>query len=382
MSSGCRITRKFLLFFAMTMALGCGPGEMDEDLAAQEPISLDSIKADRLGNRRIDRFGGVLHFDDQAHLAAIEAPYYKVGFTFRAVARNEFKLWARDAQLGGSLHTTIRLYGPKGRDGRYPYIKRSDPIDAPIGRTSVLYYRPARAGIYLAVLTARARGLARIGLACGGGGEVSCELPCRIPDYYDPQCGADGVTYENRPAAACYDVPIVRPGACGDAPTCDGVRCDPGTHCELVPVVCITTPCYPVPQCVPDATCTGPKAYNPETGRCECTVSRVCITGFSWNPETCECESPCATLQCEAGTHCEVIGNAVACVPDAQPGPCIRTGCSGQICSDRDVVTTCEYRPEYACYRNARCERQADGRCGWTMTPALRACLANPPASF
>jgi len=55
--------------------------------------------------------------------------------------------------------------------------------------------------------------------------------------------------------------------------------------------------------------------------------------------------------------------------------PCFATGCSGQVCSDREVVTTCEFRPEYACYRQAKCERQANNQCGWTQTTALRSCL-------
>lgn len=54
---------------------------------------------------------------------------------------------------------------------------------------------------------------------------------------------------------------------------------------------------------------------------------------------------------------------------------CIKTGCSGQICADRDVITTCIYREEYACYQQARCERQSDGKCGFTRTPELAACL-------
>ena len=57
---------------------------------------------------------------------------------------------------------------------------------------------------------------------------------------------------------------------------------------------------------------------------------------------------------------------------------CIVSGCSGQICSDQEMVSTCEYRAEYACYQTARCERQASGQCGWTQTAALAACLANP----
>jgi hypothetical protein len=59
----------------------------------------------------------------------------------------------------------------------------------------------------------------------------------------------------------------------------------------------------------------------------------------------------------------------------ASDGGCRRTGCSGQVCAESDIMTTCEFRPEYACYRDAVCERQADGSCGWTMSPALRACL-------
>ncbi len=56
--------------------------------------------------------------------------------------------------------------------------------------------------------------------------------------------------------------------------------------------------------------------------------------------------------------------------------PCIKTGCSSQICSDHNVISTCEFRPEYACYQNATCERQRDGNCGFTKTPELTECLA------
>jgi len=56
--------------------------------------------------------------------------------------------------------------------------------------------------------------------------------------------------------------------------------------------------------------------------------------------------------------------------------PCIKTGCSGQVCSDQEVITTCEYRTEYACYRKATCERQSNGNCGFTKTPELTSCLA------
>ena len=64
---------------------------------------------------------------------------------------------------------------------------------------------------------------------------------------------------------------------------------------------------------------------------------------------------------------------------EAVSGNCYVGGCSGQVCSDRppgDMVTTCEWRAEYACYQDATCERQADGECGWTETSELQECLA------
>lgn len=75
---------------------------------------------------------------------------------------------------------------------------------------------------------------------------------------------------------------------------------------------------------------------------------------------------------------CGTVGNAVctekACLP-SEPRRCLPTGCSGQICSDEVVVTTCEARPNYACYGEATCVRQDNGHCGFTPTVELAACL-------
>jgi hypothetical protein len=78
--------------------------------------------------------------------------------------------------------------------------------------------------------------------------------------------------------------------------------------------------------------------------------------------------------------------------PDPEPDPtpaitCAPAGCSGTICADAatagDIMTTCEYRNEYACYQTATCEVQASGECGWTETTELTDCLAagGPPAA-
>ena len=56
---------------------------------------------------------------------------------------------------------------------------------------------------------------------------------------------------------------------------------------------------------------------------------------------------------------------------------CVITGCSSQICSDSEGITTCEYSPRYGCYKTAICERQENGECGWTETDELIQCLSS-----
>jgi hypothetical protein len=400
-----------LVVLVTCLAAACS--DLEDETLSDDSIALDGAKDDRIGNRTVNEFGGVLFFDDTAHAAEIQEAYYKVGFTLRAKAGLEFKIWARDANEGGRLPTSISLYGPKQRDGRYPFVKRSRTLQ----NTSVIYYAPSREGIYLAIVSARTAGSAHVGLNCGN--QAECQLPCGVPEIYAPLCGVDGVTYSNKYEAACYDVPIAHTGVCDSGPTCANVRCAAGTHCEMVQVQCITTPCDPIPQCVPDQACPGLGTLNPDTNRCEClalakciegytfdrdpavcdcvkpscpegkaldpatgicqcTSIAMCITGWIWDANLCQCITPCSTVRCSAGTHCEVVGNAAACVADKTD--CIRTGCSGQVCADHSVITTCEYRAEYACYKSATCTRQADGACGWTMTSELKSCLNSPPS--
>ena len=55
---------------------------------------------------------------------------------------------------------------------------------------------------------------------------------------------------------------------------------------------------------------------------------------------------------------------------------CYRGGCSGEICSHLpDQVSPCIYKPEYECYKEAMCEPQCNGTCGFTVTPKLVLCL-------
>ena len=87
-----------------------------------------------------------------------------------------------------------------------------------------------------------------------------------------------------------------------------------------------------------------------------------------------------ANLPCADGLKC-VFGNPPSGASADMSGICRAaktckiSGCSGEICADTSRVSACVYRPEYACYRAAKCERQADGKCGFTQTKELQACV-------
>ncbi|MEZ4366082.1 MAG: hypothetical protein R2939_07315 [Kofleriaceae bacterium] len=84
------------------------------------------------------------------------------------------------------------------------------------------------------------------------------------------------------------------------------------------------------------------------------------------------------------GTTAPAPSGPVEPVPAPAPLRCVVGGCSNTTCSsatEEAMITTCEWRDEYACYADATCEPQPDGACGWTPTEALTACLAAPPAA-
>ncbi len=78
------------------------------------------------------------------------------------------------------------------------------------------------------------------------------------------------------------------------------------------------------------------------------------------------------------GPNCAFAPCPASTTNTAVSGGCVITGCSRQVCSDHEVVTTCIMLPEYSCYASATCERQTDGQCGWTTTTKLLDCLTLP----
>lgn len=67
------------------------------------------------------------------------------------------------------------------------------------------------------------------------------------------------------------------------------------------------------------------------------------------------------------------------------PKTCKVGGCSGQLCVDAtspDIASTCEWREEYACYKDSKCGVQADGTCGWSSATTLNQCIAKKRGSL
>lgn len=57
-------------------------------------------------------------------------------------------------------------------------------------------------------------------------------------------------------------------------------------------------------------------------------------------------------------------------------------GCSGQLCAEDSgenampLMSTCEWTEKYGCYKKVGvCEKQADGKCGWTQSKELQDCM-------
>ena len=59
------------------------------------------------------------------------------------------------------------------------------------------------------------------------------------------------------------------------------------------------------------------------------------------------------------------------CIRDSE---CFTTGCSGQVCSNRKMITTCEMQPEYYCLEHTSC-KCIDYKCQWEKTQEFEDCM-------
>jgi eight-cysteine-cluster-containing protein len=59
---------------------------------------------------------------------------------------------------------------------------------------------------------------------------------------------------------------------------------------------------------------------------------------------------------------------------------CVKAGCSDQLCIEKtkdNPITTCEWEEKYKCYKLAICEKQKNGKCGFTQNSEFQQCLKN-----
>ena len=84
-----------------------------------------------------------------------------------------------------------------------------------------------------------------------------------------------------------------------------------------------------------------------------------------------------------SGPNCEFTAcPEVKTTPSQPSGECIRAGCNGEVCiedtpnaSNDRLARICMYKEEYKCMKNSRCEKQSDGKCGWTQTEEYNQCM-------
>jgi len=169
--------------------------------------------------------------------------------------------------------------------------------------------------------------------------------------------------------------------------------CEPDSRCERDVDCNLEGNQYPHIECVGHGVCEnyscGWQCRDPQCldltgynfGPCEailgwgvmgdaCTQISGCSSGpfqLFASAEECEqaCPRPCAGDDCAPEPSC------------TSDRDCQVTGCSGQVCAPEPVITTCEFRPEYACYQDpaiTSCGCRA-GSCAWAQTPELAACI-------
>jgi hypothetical protein len=98
-------------------------------------------------------------------------------------------------------------------------------------------------------------------------------------------------------------------------------------------------------------------------------VSADCV-----NPATNDTSTICSGILCNRGLDCIPLPKQCLTTPCPQYAcvnlsiPCIVTGCSMELCAEKDSVSSCIWKPEFSCLRYAQCTRSTTtGECAWQI---------------
>lgn len=126
--------------------------------------------------------------------------------------------------------------------------------------------------------------------------------------------------------------------------------------------------------------CKQPRDYCNSATDCACGVdidSGQCAVANAQYVDTQEqCPDFCTGIAGNLVTVCEDHRCGLEARECWSDDDCVRTGCSGQLCSYHDVTTTCEWLEVYACYNEdyTSCGCQ-DGFCAFEQTSDFLECL-------
>jgi eight-cysteine-cluster-containing protein len=115
---------------------------------------------------------------------------------------------------------------------------------------------------------------------------------------------------------------------------------------------------------------------------------KICITGYNC-VTTCQVSDCgpalgmpnklCADGKTVSGPTGKCIMQAGECGWEVVTCPaivCRSTGCSGQLCADTDIATTCDWHEWYSCYAKSECGAfGANGACAWKETSDYVTCM-------
>ena len=254
-------------------------------------------------------------------------------------------------------------------------------------------------------------------------GSCASDADCFVSGCSGQICASEDVatTCEWLDEYACYKAPTTscgcQDGFCGWARTpeldmCLNQACSPGdvkpagdgcNTCSCSPNGvwnCTKMACSMCPAPLPSTTgCPDVLVFarDPQTQLC-CEYPDPCSPPIGWDVFYTLDECAGVTNSCIPGANrpapdgcntcsCDSAGNwactEMACVGScASDADCFTTGCSGQLCAAQDIMTTCEWREEYACYGSPYTSCGCvDGLCGWAQTADLERCLGSiaPP---